>query len=163
MFDPTTAVIVGIDPGTACGWAVRHAKGHMQGGIWDLKPRRYEGGGMRFVRLAQYLRELCASELIKVSLMAFEEVRHHKGVDAAHIYGGIVAHIAAHCDSLDLPYYGIPVGTVKKFAMGKGNANKELMLEAAKAKWPDAAVIDHNQADAMWIAECAWAQLKGEA
>ena len=52
-------IIIGIDPGTACGWAVYDTE-HTTwtSGVWDLKSRRHEGGGMRFLRLRGYLREL---------------------------------------------------------------------------------------------------------
>ena len=43
--------VIGIDPGTKCGWCVRHDGGSMDSGTWNLK-----GGGMRFLRMRQLLR-----------------------------------------------------------------------------------------------------------
>lgn len=148
--------LVAIDPGTACGWAVRtetSAGVSWDSGTWDLSARRHEGGGMRFLRLRRYLGELLATQ---PDALVYEEVRRHMGVDAAHVYGGIVAVLAAECESRSIPYAGIPVGTVKKHATGKGNADKEKMLAAARAKWPgwDG---DDNEADARFIAE-TWAR-----
>ena len=73
------------------------------------------------------------------------------GVDAAHIYGGIVAVITGRCERQGTPYCGIPVGTIKKLATGKGNAGKDEMVEAARRLYPDQNVIDDNQADALCI------------
>ena len=56
--DPMKAYI-GIDPGTACGWAILGKDGQRKAsGVWDLKPRRHEGAGMRFVRVRKYFMEL---------------------------------------------------------------------------------------------------------
>jgi len=150
-----THCIVAVDPGTKCGWAVRGCSDIEGVGTWNLAPKRYEGGGMRFIRLLSYFRELLL--LTKPLFVAYEEVRKHKGVDAAHIYGGIIATITQECEVQGVPYYAIPVGTIKKFATGKGNAGKPAMIEAAKEKWPtwDG---DDNQADAMWLAEVAAAE-----
>lgn len=143
-----TMRILAIDPGTHCGYALSAS----ESGVWDLKPRRHEGGGMRFVRLRNYLSKACH----QAGLVVYEEVRGHKGTDAAQIYGGIVAIIQEHCELRDIPYQGVPVGTIKKYATGKGNANKELMLTAARERWPVADIADDNQADALLL--WAWAQ-----
>ena len=47
------------------------------------------------------------------------------------------------------------VGAIKKFATGKGNADKETMVLAARRRWPvwKREKYDHNEADARWIAE----------
>ena len=81
----------------------------------------------------------------------FEEVRGHKGTDAAQIYGGLVAIITEFCEANRIPYAGIPVGTVKKHATGKGNSGKDLMIQAARERWPGQEIEDDNQADALWI------------
>jgi len=52
-----------------------------------------------------------------------------------------------------VPYQGVPVGTIKKFLTGKGNANKDAMIAAAQARGFSPA--DDNEADA--IAILLWA------
>ena len=139
--------ILGIDPGTKCGYA----KSLFESGVWDLSVGRHEGGGMRFVKLRNYLAKACEG----VALVVYEEVRGHKGTDAAQVYGGIVAIISEHCEFKDIPYQGVPVGSIKKFATGKGNSNKEVMLAAARERWPEVNIVDDNQADALFL--LAWA------
>jgi len=145
--------ILGIDPGTKCGWAIRSAAGTYYSGTWDLAAKRHEGGGMRFVRLRRYFIEALAAFEKGETIVAYEEVRRHLGADAAHIYGGIVGVITEVCESLGIPYQGVPVGTVKKHATGKGNSGKDLMILAAKSKWPGETFADDNEVDARWIAE----------
>lgn len=149
--------ILGIDPGTRCGYALFESDDILLSGVWDLSGRRHEGGGMRYLRLRHFLSEALAG----VTSVAYEEVRHHIGTDAAHVYGGIVAVISAECEALRVPYVGIPVGTVKKYATGKGNAKKDAMIEAASARWPGYRCIDDNEADARFIAMVAARDLGG--
>lgn len=147
--------IIGIDPGTNCGWAVLNAEGgRLASGVWDLKSKRHEGGGMRYVRMRRYLNALL--EAFDVEAVLYEEVRSHKGSDAAQVYGGIIAMLAAVCEERPTPYAAIPVGTVKKVATGKSNASKAAMINAAKSRWPGAG-DDDNECDALWIAE-TWRQ-----
>ena len=58
---------------------------------------------------------------------------------------------AAQCERelRGIPYEGVPVGTIKRHATGKGNANKAAMIAAAKARGFSPA--DDNEADAIAI------------
>ena len=102
---------------------------------------------MKFVRFARWLKSMPRPDVI-----SFEEVRRHRGVAAAHAYGGYLSHLTAFCDVQDpqVPYEGVPVGTIKRRATGNGAATKELMIEAACAKL-GAIPVDDNEADALWI------------
>ena len=145
-------IFVGLDPGSHTGWAILSADGsRIASGTWDLSARRPEGGGMRFLRCRTLLGELFNSHIGDRAL-AYEEVRRHLGVDAAHVYGGIVAVVQALCEERSVPYRGIPVGTAKKLATGKGNADKAAMMAAAVAHWR-LAEVGEDEADALWIAE----------
>lgn len=88
--------------------------------------------------------------------MVFEEVRRHAGVDAAHAYGGFLAQLTAWCEDHQIPYQGVPVGTIKKHATGKGNANKQAMIAAAQAR--GLTPVDDNHADALALLDWALAQ-----
>jgi Holliday junction resolvasome RuvABC endonuclease subunit len=152
--------LLALDLGTTCGWCV-HSHNRFDSGVWDLRGSRYEGGGMRFVRFREKL-NLIWKGWERIDRVAYEEVRRHLGVDAAHVYGGFQAMLSAWCDDQrpPVPYEGIPVGTIKRLATGKGNANKTAVLAAAQAKWPYRNIRDHNEADACWIAACVVGELK---
>lgn len=140
--------ILTIDLGTRTGWAaVQH--GHIAHGWVDLKPKRFEGGGMRFLRFKQWLAEIKATLGDEIHAVYFEEVRRHQGVDAAHIYGGLMATLTAWCEHHGIPYSGVPVGTIKKHATGSGAASKDAMIAAMQAKGHP--VTDDNEADALAI------------
>jgi len=140
--------ILAIDPGTKCGWALRDGVLTFSG-TWNLKQSRFDGGGMRYVRLRR-----CLDEVGHVDQVVYEEVRRHMGTDAAHIYGGVVATITAWCEQQRIPYTAVPVGTIKKHATGKGNASKEMMIQAFAEK-EKRDPVDDNEADAYWILQYA--------
>lgn len=142
--------ILALDLGTDTGWALSSPAGAITSGTQSFRPRRYEGGGMRYVRFRLFLSEITAAGLGSVY---FEEVRRHAGVDAAHAYGGLMAHLTAWCEYHEIPYQGVPVGTIKKFVTGKGNADKAAMIAAVRARGYSPS--DHNEADA--IALLLWA------
>jgi len=149
--------ILAIDPGSKCGYAVMLDGEPIASGVWDLSARRHEGGGMRFLRLRTYLDSVRFAG--QLDAVFYEEVRRHLGTDAAHIYGGTVAMISAWCEEQRIPYQGIPVGTIKKTATGKGNSNKDAMMASAIKRWPSQYIRDDNQADALWIGYYGWLSL----
>ena len=138
--------ILALDLGTHTGWALAHRDGTVTSGTEHFKPQRFEGGGMRFLRFKRWLGEVQSSSG-EVSAVYFEEVRRHAGVDAAHAYGGFMGHLTAWCEHHNIPYQGVPVGTIKKHATGKGNASKDDMIVAATRRGHRP--IDDNVADAL--------------
>ena len=78
------------------------------------------------------------------------------GTIAAQVYGGFLAHLTAWCEHERVPYQGVPVGTIKRHATGKGNAGKEAVIAAMTAKGHRPA--DDNEADALAILHWALAQ-----
>lgn len=139
--------ILTLDLGTKTGWAMQYPDGSIKSGTWDLKGSRYQGGGMRFLNFNKYLDAAAAVNLIKC--IYFEEVRAHAGVDAAHIYGGFLAILTSWCEAKSIPYMGVSVGTIKKFATGKGNASKQEVIAALREMGFNPK--DDNEADAIAI------------
>ena len=144
-----------LDLGTHTGWALRGRDGTITSGTEHFQPHRFEGGGMRYLRFKRWLAEVeRAAE--GLNAVYFEEVRRHLGVDAAHAYGGFLAHLTAWCEHHQIPYQGVPVGTIKKHATGQGNAGKAAMVTAMQAK--GYRVGDDNEADALALLHWALAQ-----
>ncbi len=144
----TTGAILALDLGTTTGWALKSLDGLITSGTASFRPRRFDGGGMRYLRFVNWLTEL--DQLAgPIATIWFEEVRRHAGTDAAHVYGGLMATLTAWAEMRGVPYQGVPVGTIKKHATGKGNASKAMMIEAAQARGYRPA--DDNEADAIAI------------
>jgi hypothetical protein len=140
--------ILALDLGTTTGWAIRGHDGLVTSGTASFKPRRYDGGGMRYLRFTNWLTELDRLSG-PIATIWFEEVRRHAGTDAAHVYGGLMASLTSWAELRGIPYEGVPVGTIKHHATGKGNANKDAMIAAARARGFSPA--DDNEADAIAI------------
>ena len=151
----TGATILALDLGTATGWALRTADGQLTSGTQSFKPGRVEGGGMRYLRFRRWLAEVEGSTE-GLTAIYFEEVRRHAGVDAAHAYGGFLATLTAWCENHQIPYSGVPVGTIKKHTTGKGNADKTAMVAAVRAL--GFSPKDDNEADALALLHWADAQ-----
>ena len=138
--------IICLDLGTTTGWATQTSSGRVLSGTISFKPQRFEGGGMRYLRFEKWLNEILIV-LGTIDAVYFEEVRRHLGVDAAHAYGGFMAALTSWCERNKIPYSGVPVGTIKKHATGKGNAGKNDMIDAVRAKGHSPE--DDNEADAI--------------
>jgi Holliday junction resolvasome RuvABC endonuclease subunit len=138
--------LLALDLGTQTGWALASPDKSITSGTESFRPGRFEGGGMRFLRFKRWLTEI-KNSVDSLDAVYFEEVRRHAGVDAAHAYGGFMAHLTAWCEHHQIPYQGVPVGTIKRHATGKGNADKAAMLTAMRALGYNPA--DDNEADAL--------------
>lgn len=152
--------ILALDLGSKLGWAVSYGKNadgspDLLHGTVEFKTGRYEGGGMRWLRFRKWL-DTMHDEHGPIGAVYFEEVRRHAGTDAAHMYGGFLAHLTAWCEKREVPYQGIPVGTIKKSWTGKGNANKDAMIAEARARGfkPET----DNDADAIALLLCVQAE-----
>ena len=135
--------IFAIDLGTKTGWALSGGGS----GVWNLAPRRHESQGMRWIKFRQSLNDA----LQNLDMVAYEEVARHLGTYAAHIYGGFLAILQEMCEERKIDFVGVPVGTIKKFATGKGNASKEMMIWAACDIVKHPGITDDNEADAICL------------
>jgi len=145
-------VVLALDLGTTTGWALRGQDDLITSGTVSFRPSRFDGGGMRYLRFRGWLDQL-ARDVGSITAIYFEEVRRHVGTDAAHVYGGLLATLTAWSETAGIAYQGVPVGTIKRHATGKGNANKDAMMAAARSR--GFSPTDDNEADA--IALLLWA------
>jgi len=79
--------LLALDLATACGWAVFDAGERVASGTWKLKA---SPGRSRFGHLLLLLRSRVATG---VSVVAYEHVHRHVGIDAAHVFGGWLAQL----------------------------------------------------------------------
>jgi Holliday junction resolvasome RuvABC endonuclease subunit len=136
-----------LDLGTDTGWACLEPERTVTHGWASFKPSRFQGGGMRYLIFRRWLDEFV--QLAPFGEVVFEEVRRHAGVDASHIYGGLMATLTAWCEEKKIPYRSVPIGTWKKNLTGKGNANKEAVMAAVRSQ--GYVVETQDEADAIGI------------
>ena len=152
---PATPVILALDLGQRTGWAVRNRDGAIASGVHEFRPGRFEGGGMIWLRFRGWLQELDGTSG-GVGVVVFEEVRRHLGTTAAHAFGGYLAHLTAWAEANRIPYQGVPVCTIKRHIAGKGNADKQAVIDAVRKLGFGPA--DDNEADALALLHWAMAQ-----
>jgi len=145
---PLPGAKLALDLGQHTGWALAYPRGPITSGTETFKAGRFEGGGMPLLRFAAWLDELHA-KAGPLTTVVFEEVRAHRGTAAAHTYGAFLGQLTAWCERHQVPYQGVPVGTIKKHATGRGNAGKGDVIAAMRIKGFHPA--DDNEADALAI------------
>jgi Holliday junction resolvasome RuvABC endonuclease subunit len=133
--------VLALDLGTKCGYASSLGKS----GVWNLKPSTHESAGERYRKFRMYLEGFPA----KIDFVVYEEVHKHIGTEAAHCYGGLMAILQTWCIDNRIEFKGVGVGSIKKHATGKGNAEKDDMVFAMSLKYKSVNIIDHNHADAL--------------
>lgn len=134
-----------LDLGTSLGFAIFKDGRFMSG---TKKLGRYkERFGERFYEFRKWLLNIILKHGIKS--IYFERVYGHKGVEAAHCYGGFMYTLASVCFQHNILCIGLTVQAIKKFMTGKGNASKNEMIAAEKVKGFNPRT--HDEADAIAV------------
>jgi Holliday junction resolvasome RuvABC endonuclease subunit len=144
--------LLAIDIGTTTGWARCSRDGTVHSGSQSFAPRRMEAAGQRWLKFRAFLVEQ-RQQAGDIHAVYYEDVKQHAGTLAAHVYGGFLACLEMWCAANNIPLRPVGVGQVKKHWTGKGNAKKDEMIVAAKAK--GFAPVDDNHADALAILSLA--------
>lgn len=137
--------ILAIDIGTKTGWAKFEQGGKIAGGTQHFKPKKSECQAIRWIRFKEWMQ----TALEGVQVVYFEDVKAHAGVLASHAYGGYLAILEMLCATRNIQCHPVGVGVIKKHWTGKGNADKEAMVNEARCR--GFSPIDDNHADALAI------------
>jgi len=172
---PDQRRVAGVDLGTNCGIAwcdydknTPVAEALIMAGQWDLSVAGYETNPLRHIRLKQFL------SVLQPDLVGFEDVKYTpdkesfggkpigmivaRVASAAELLGGFKITLTTWAEERGIPAQGFAIGSIKKFATGKGNAGKEAMIKAANDRY--GCDLDHlnykttgadNIADAMHV------------
>jgi Holliday junction resolvasome RuvABC endonuclease subunit len=149
-------VILTIDPGTSCGFAIGTTAGQhtvMSSGVWDLKPMRGESDGMRFNYLRSKL-HIMHRAYPKIDLVCYEDA-FQIGLKARQLYDGYVTHIQSWCADKNINYTKVHAMTLKKHATGSGRASKADMRAAALKRGFVLNTDSDDEVDAIWIFDYA--------
>jgi len=139
--------ILAIDPASILGWALSRTTY----GTWDLKTRKDESMGMKLIRLNAKLNEIHSG--YPLDLVVYERPGGMHTNPIIH-QSKLIGKIEEWCELNKVEYRGYSSKEIKKFATGKGNAGKPLMISAAclKLGYPG---TDDNEADALWLLKLA--------
>jgi crossover junction endodeoxyribonuclease RuvC len=146
-------ILLAIDPGSRCGWAVLDGEHVFDSGVWNLEPRRGESPGVRYLRLQQRLTDV-RDRWPELELVVVEQA-HHRGGAATEYAVGVVTHVQSWCALVGCEHVTLNASAVKRVATGKGNADKGAMVAAARERWPGWEPRTDDEADARWIGVAA--------
>lgn len=136
--------ILALDIANKTGWKSPNANG-----VWILKSMKDESGGMRLIRFRNKLNEIIKLE--SINLVAYERVSG-RNTHAVSSCSELVGVMKAVCEEMKIEYLALSATEIKKFATGKGNASKQMMINSACDKLNYQGESD-DEADALWIYE----------
>ena len=83
-------------------------------------------------------------------LIVFEQA-HHRGGHATELCVGLMTDVLAESARSGLEHMSVHTGALKKWATGKGNSGKPIMIARAEELYPNIEIIDDNHADALLL------------
>lgn len=148
-----------LDMATLTGWA--HTCG--ASGVWDLRILADESSGMRLIRFESKIHEMAQS--VGIDFIVFEAVTVASGpkanLNGVKLPCKLQAIVERLSEIYDYECFSRNLATIKAHALPRQKVrDKEAMLAAARAKWTDREIRDHNEADALWLLDLACSELQ---
>ena len=142
--------LLALDIATNTGWKTKTASG-----VWNFALKRGESYGMRVVKFKAKVREII--ELDRINIVVYERPagQHKASIMVASEMIGVLNDL---CIELGIDISTYSASEIKKFATGKGNANKDLMIQSAIDLGFNPK--DDNEADAIHLYRLAIDDLK---
>jgi len=137
--------VLALDIASTTGWCLD--KGLY--GTWNFKTRKDESMGMKLIRFRAKLKEF--NELEDLQVIVYERPAGRHANSIIH-QAKLIAVLEEFCEQNSIDYRSYSATEIKKFATGKGNANKEAMINSAIDKWGYDG-DDDNEADAIHMRE----------
>lgn len=163
---PRGGRLVALDLGTLTGWAQRIPLPHISrdpalagsaivSGTQSFAPGRHDAPGRRFLAFRNWLTDEFGGDY--PSAIYYEDAIRFLSIEPTRVYFGMLATLQAWAEHRSVPYIPVHVAKIKKYATGKGNAQKPAMIAAAKARFVRKR-MDDNEADALhllgWAIDC---------
>jgi len=139
-------VVLAIDPGTHCGWAALSG-GNITGGCEDFTLKRGESPGLKFIRFTNWFVSLLNK--FRPDLVVYEQA-HFRGGYATELLVGFTTRIVEFCTARGIEYAAVHSGTLKKWAVGDGRADKRSMMDCVSVRI-ERKITNEHEADALWL------------
>lgn len=139
--------ILAVDPASKFGWAISKT----EFGEWDLRTRKDESMGMKIIRLRSKLQEIY--DIYKFDILVYERPAGRYTNPIIH-QSKLIGKLEEFCEDRGIQYRGYSATEIKKYATGKGNANKKMMIKKAIELYGVENPTD-NEADALHLLHIA--------
>ena len=133
--------ILSLDIASVTGWAVTNDVY----GTWNMKTRKDESMGMKLIRFKSKFTEILDLENTEIVLYERPAGRHANSI--IH-QAKLIAIVEQICEERNIPYRAYSATEIKKYATGKGNAGKPMMVKTAQDRYGMEG-SDDNVADAL--------------
>lgn len=121
--------ILALDCATATGWCALTAD-WQESGVQSFPLRRGSSPGLRFLEFRTWLAQLV--ERVQPEVVVYEQA-HHRGGAATELCVGLTTRVQEVAAQAGCEYRAVHSATLKSYATGKGNADKDAMIVAAAA------------------------------
>jgi len=139
--------ILSLDMATKTGWAYSVSSEYIASGVENFRKRTGESQGMIFIRFRNWLAHFLEEN--KTDMICYEQ-SHQRGRAATEMANGLLAVLKMEADTAGIQFTSVHSATIKKFATGRGNAPKGLMMSAFRGRH-GREPVDDNEADAYWL------------
>jgi len=150
-------MILGLDVATKTGWCLMRNGKVYESGVQDFSKRRGESNGAMFLRFRTWINSLLSNHQIKIVIY---EQSHFRGGSATEICVNLTGRVQESCAEKEIEHAPVKTTELKKWATGKGNADKGQMMARA-VTYLGREPIDDNEADAALIAAWGHAEYGG--
>ena len=141
--------ILALDLATKIGYAA-HLPGGIVSGSKSFKRLPGQPVGVLFAKWDEWIKLMLIAR--EIEFVAYELVDFQmQNRQWNQIYHGMVAIMMAACSRRNIDTRGYTVRDIKLAATGKAKAEKAEMIASARIQWPDQAIQDDDQADALWV------------
>ena len=147
-------MILALDTATKTGWALILRGSVYESGVQDFSKKRGESNGIMFIRFRRWLTDMLKES--KPDMVVYEQTGHSfKNASAMEIAFNLSGRAQEIADEHFVPYTTYTPSALKKFATGKGNADKKAMVEAVYDRIGKRVESD-DEADAILLGLMAW-------
>jgi Holliday junction resolvasome RuvABC endonuclease subunit len=146
-------VILSLDIASETGWAISNE----EYGTWMFKTMKDESMGMKLIRFKAKLNEFYSINPFDIVVYERPAGRHTHAI--IH-QSKLIAILESFCVENGIEYKAYSASHIKKFATGKGNAGKQLMVDYAKIKYGYDGKND-NEADALHLLNLFKSEING--
>lgn len=136
--------ILALDLGMRTGWCIGENGKPLDSGVHMLYDQKHTDftDGERFSAFYAFL-----TQNMGIDAIVFEQVAGGTKGRQTVLFNGYRATLLLYAQMLGKPCLPLPVGTIKKYVTGKGNASKQEMIDAVRSLGHP--TFDDNEADAI--------------
>jgi Holliday junction resolvasome RuvABC endonuclease subunit len=135
-------MVLALDPATQLGWATEEESGTI-----SFRTKKTKDAFQRVKLFHDWLEDMVIQNEVTHIIYEKPTMKHFSATRSHSHFEAIIMLV---CFDNDITFDYVSASTIKKFATGKGNADKQQMMIAYKAKYKKEP-LDDNECDARFL------------